>query len=795
MKKSLVICLALAALCSCSRYSESDSFPGWKILSASTPESSTKTSIGNAVQGGYEIIWSEGDRIAVNGSASEPLSAAQAGGATASFSVSEEVSSPYDVIYPAEALISAGKVRFPGNQTWNAGQFDPKAAILTAHSSSEAIAFVNSSAFIRVTIRKAAAEILKEIKLYSYAGEPMSGIFTVDYTTGQLSVDSDTRNFVSVSAEGNIPYNAAGYAVAVFAVPAGEYSKGFAISATTTDGVQMGKAAYGTSGITLTGGDLLAMPELTFTGGSSLYSGGSGTAVDPYLIATAKDLQTLSSRAAAASENGHFKQVADIDMSGIGNFTPIGSADKVFAGVYDGNGRIIENLTINATDVNSGLFGYLKGASAKLCNINLKNAIITASAGNTSVLCGFGYQGDIDNCSFSACSITSTGDSGAGLVCGRPYILTVTNCHADTACTVSGKSAVGGIIGGGTTYGTGYGLLIKDCTYLGNVIGTGDSIGGIIGGGVTMKKVSSVTIKNCTTVGNVTGDGAYVGGIMGGLNPSSSSNLNTTEMLVIDSCFASGNIKGKHSIGGIIGYCYGGSGSAVVINCGYTGDELESTTISGSDGYCAVGGILGWNRAGSASMCIANCYSHVRTIRFATGTGTPVSYGAGGILGYTSVSTGSTRTIEIRGCYSIIAMSGFFYNGTAVTASQVGFGGLYGSFSSTLSAGNATVADSWYSGADVKGDTRFPLKSNTSAVYSDLNTLLSKLNTFASTYTYGSLTCQPWKKNSAGYPILGSSSDDETAHADLSGGTENEGEAGSDGGNFENNDFNDPVEW
>ena len=75
------------------------------------------------------------------------------------------------------------------------------------------------------------------------------------------------------------------------------------------------------------------------------------------------------------------------------SWTPIGSYRKEYRGTFDGNGKMIRNLYINAisekTDFydNAGFFGYLDGGSIK--NITFDNAKVK-STGNyfTGVLVG-----------------------------------------------------------------------------------------------------------------------------------------------------------------------------------------------------------------------------------------------------------------------------------------------------------------------------------------------------------------------------------------------------------------------
>lgn len=123
------------------------------------------------------------------------------------------------------------------------------------------------------------------------------------------------------------------------------------------------------------------------------FAGGSGTRNDPFLIATAEQLDAVRKNLTA-----HYKLIADIDLSQWGNWVPIGatpafgagtdSANKAqfgggaFMGSFDGNGHIISGMTIVVNEEkpymqekgNSrfyGLFGITGGAEIK--NLGLVN--------------------------------------------------------------------------------------------------------------------------------------------------------------------------------------------------------------------------------------------------------------------------------------------------------------------------------------------------------------------------------------------------------------------------------------
>ena len=112
------------------------------------------------------------------------------------------------------------------------------------------------------------------------------------------------------------------------------------------------------------------------------YSGGNGSEIEPYLIATKADLKYLSEH--PNDWNKYFKQTSDIyfdtlDFTSNGDFynngkgfTPIGNIIDKFKGNYDGNNKAVYNIFINHPDTNYiGLFGYT--VNAKIINLRLYN--------------------------------------------------------------------------------------------------------------------------------------------------------------------------------------------------------------------------------------------------------------------------------------------------------------------------------------------------------------------------------------------------------------------------------------
>ena len=86
----------------------------------------------------YPLYWSEGDKIAVNGIASEPLAKEAHGKTAATFVVNGELTYPQSIVYPApaEGAVAAEGlqvVTFPATQNYVAGSFDEGAVPMYAH--------------------------------------------------------------------------------------------------------------------------------------------------------------------------------------------------------------------------------------------------------------------------------------------------------------------------------------------------------------------------------------------------------------------------------------------------------------------------------------------------------------------------------------------------------------------------------------------------------------------------------------------------------------------------------------
>ena len=284
---------------------------------------------------------------------------------------------------------------------------------------------------------------------------------------------------------------------------------------------------------------------------------GDGTAEKPYEITTAAELAWFrdwvnTCEVGDSHRDACAKLMADIDMSSLCHpaddskgvdelsWSPISDVAKnnqapiyMWRGQFDGNGKTISNLYINATSEYQGLFGYgysddenIKGVikNLTLANVNVKN-----TAGCTGALIG-----GADNFEITQVVISSG--------------------------TVEGEiSVVGGICGQADTESKF--LSCENRAQIKSQTDNSNNIGGICG------SVNSSHIEECANYGNINSQGVYVGGICGSSIGSSS----------ITTSANYGDIVGNNSVGGIIGY----ASNASISNSLTTGDVKSITDAAG----------------------------------------------------------------------------------------------------------------------------------------------------------------------------------------------------------------------
>lgn len=244
-------------------------------------------------------------------------------------------------------------------------------------------------------------------------------------------------------------------------------------------------------------------------------SKGDGKVGNPYIITTAEELAWFRDQV----NSGQYSicaKIADnvevIDMSTVchaadksqnleeKSWVPIGNRNIIkYRGTFDGNGKTITNLYINASQTsqnNMGLFGYTYQSTIK--NLTFENANVTNTQSNTGILVGkAGYGSTLQNIKISkTCQIKGGNYTGgiAGELDGNAY-----NCV--NYATVQGTQYIGGLWGMYSRKGN----SITACANYGNVTASSVMAGGLVGyfrGG---------TIQDCANYGDVKGTNRVAG--------------------------------------------------------------------------------------------------------------------------------------------------------------------------------------------------------------------------------------------------------------------------------------------
>lgn len=326
---------------------------------------------------------------------------------------------------------------------------------------------------------------------------------------------------------------------------------------------------------------------------ASAFAGGTGTAENPYQIATGAQLAYLAS----SVNNGetyagkNFVLTADIDLNKR-PWTPIantfsgvflsGSVYRIFAGNLDGQGYTVSNVAIGSESApfESDVFGLFGATEGKISNLHLNTVSIHGIAkdvphlGIVSFAGGLvGYaSGNVENCHVTGLNMTmTTPDSGWAAAYWIGGLVGISEAKQIDECSVvsgmitetSGKGSIGGLIGelgkaSKITYSRANVALDVKPDHKG-----GADVGGFIGKG-NGKSNAETVIRNCYATGDVTG-GAYTGGFAGGIWG-----------LNIINCYATGNVsKAAASMASFVGTdasdpSYYGS----IINCYATGEVI-----------------------------------------------------------------------------------------------------------------------------------------------------------------------------------------------------------------------------
>jgi hypothetical protein len=316
------------------------------------------------------------------------------------------------------------------------------------------------------------------------------------------------------------------------------------------------------------------------------YSGGTGTAEDPYQIATAAELIALGET--PDDYDKHFILTADIDLdpnlpgrqvfnraviAPDTNLSTLHYEGTPFTGVFDGRGHTIANLTIIGSQY-LALFGWTD-SSAQIRRLYLTSVAIEGTGSFVGGLVGRNEHGHVLAAHSSG---RIRGDSNVGGLVGCNSYGSMVACHSHVSVSGAGWGA-GGLVG------TNYRDIANSCS-TGSVRGTASGVGGLVGdndeGGSIIMSFATGPVSGQYYVGGLAGDNE--GGIVASYSrgPASGKHFYIGGLVgenqgCIDACYSVGRVDGMSILGGLVGTLgYEGSVSRSFWNIQTSGQTASS---------------------------------------------------------------------------------------------------------------------------------------------------------------------------------------------------------------------------
>ncbi|MBP5374211.1 MAG: hypothetical protein J6Y31_04765 [Bacteroidales bacterium] len=465
------------------------------------------------------------------------------------------------------------------------GAINPMAGKITEESGSYTVTLTSIASILRV---KVTADVnINGVKLdygtgYDYAAladfRVDASSFTMEFAaSGNKTYETVNLDTPSTSAD------------VLFLIPTVELPAGLSVTANLAANHNGGIDSFTVTNSSTAARKSNVISSMSFYAG--LFSGGAGTAADPYKIATARDFKDISKYCsngyrdadgfrAADFLAANYLQLADIEFAKTGTATiaTIGTYNTAaFSGTYNGDGKTLSRFEIAKTnDSSTGLFEYLSEATIK--NVKIANSVV--NGGDASGILGGRVIGatTVDNCDVSNSTVYGSNAVG-GVVAHISGSTTVQNCDVEnieiitTDQMTSTPNNQGGVIGYSATSGA-----IKSCTASGTVTFTNDDLrpNGQNRGGIIGRQNNTGVIQSCTNNATVTSNAFCVGGVIGLIDKAS--NISITKN--------NGNVSGKYNVGGIIGQKTNGNIYSAVVNTGEISGEYN------------VGGLVGYQTGG-----------------------------------------------------------------------------------------------------------------------------------------------------------------------------------------------------
>lgn len=516
MKKTILAAFCLMGAIACSNELEYQN-DSRTVLTVELP-GTTKTVLGE-VQGGVRpVLWCKGDKISVNGVASQAL-AIEENVPTASFVFEKELSAPYSIIYPASMVKNGGEViTLPSQQKAASGDNIVSGSMpMAGYSDAESVMMKQVCGILGIRLKMGTeANLIRYIEVTALGGEPVCGDFSVDFQNSTLSSEAKDANVIRMEVQKTFPAGSANTFNVI--LPAGVYSAGFQVKVVDENGRAMVRSIKGNR--ELEAGKLMLMPELEFVPNSEDKGVEISTPEDWNSFATAYNAGKYpDSQIATITADLDFTSVSANEFVTLGlrdgaKQSPDGPA-KYFAGTLNGNGKRIMNLKSDVPFIQA----IGTGALVKDVNIDKTCSFTPWYGGKKQLefgsLIGYCSDGTVKNCTSEATVTVSQCNAVAnkfplyvGGLIGRNRAASISGCTSsativsDATYVTDATAKTSLYIGGFTGYCSNPDGVLEKCTNTGNIFVASTALNIYVGG--ICAKTSAGTIKGCINSGAIT---------------------------------------------------------------------------------------------------------------------------------------------------------------------------------------------------------------------------------------------------------------------------------------------------
>lgn len=213
------------------------------------PCPATKVALGEEDAGVFPLVWEVGDRVSLNGTLSNPMSAGLAGKSHAAFSFAGfDGAAPYTLLYPGAA---DEKVTIDG-----------KTLPLYATGASLDQVFTMHHLCCGVRISLTGDLSLASLTLSAPAAEPIAGTFTPSFVDGSLA-EVSAQSTLPMALDTPVVLSDTPQTFCLFFAP-GTFSQGLSLQAKNVEGTITREWRFAL-GRTLEKGKLYLLPETAFT--------------------------------------------------------------------------------------------------------------------------------------------------------------------------------------------------------------------------------------------------------------------------------------------------------------------------------------------------------------------------------------------------------------------------------------------------------------------------------------------------------------------------------------------------